>query len=108
MSTLILFYDLLAETEVYAYPADELLWHQQPRPSLGNLPYLQNLAVVLFLISNDFQYSISYLMLYTWPHVLDCPSTWRRKHKCRKDVVCFLCTALQLLLGKSFSKYKLS
>lgn len=50
MSALILLYDLLAETELYAYPVDELLWHQQLHPSLGNLPSLQNLAVVFFLI----------------------------------------------------------
>lgn len=60
MSTLILFYDLLAETEVYAYSVDELLWHQQPQPSLGNVPYLQNLAVMFFHIANDFQYRIGY------------------------------------------------
>lgn len=53
MSALILLYDLLAETEVYAYPVDELLWHQQPQPSLGNLPSLQNLAVIFFLTRND-------------------------------------------------------
>lgn len=109
MSALIPLYDLLAETEVYAYPVDELLWHQQPQPSLGNLPYLQNLAVTYFLIGNDFWNSISYLILYIlviilFSFVLDWPSAWRRNYKTGKDGVYFLCLASLPTPGKPCSK----